>query len=219
MALTLAMGSLLGGVAGGAFSAFGAHKQNKAARAIAREQMAFQRQMSNTAHQREVRDLRKAGLNPILSANAGASSPAGASAPVVSETEGLAQSARAIAIDMANIKNVEAQTNLTNAKADLIRPGAAAFGKLGELVERGIKWLEGPGNLAGIKNQLEQIASGLTTSAKETRTVVEEALDLITTQYKAAKPNRRLEEGILLKDKDGLPFLGEDGKPIYINPE
>lgn len=128
------LGGVLGGVVGGvagffvggpAGAAYGAGMGYAAGAQIEGQQQAnqqnaeqaqhnrnFQENMSNTAHQRAVSDMKKAGLNPILAAGSPASTPSGAQATMQNPYENLTGAVTSTAGELRNIQMQKGELQL-----------------------------------------------------------------------------------------------------------
>jgi len=123
--------SALGQAAGAIGAAiFGSGISARASAREAKRNRAFQERMSNTAYQRGMADMEKAGLNPILSAKlGGASSPAGAMANIPdlgsSMTSAMSSNLGYETVDatreniLADTEVKQATENLTEAQIDV----------------------------------------------------------------------------------------------------
>lgn len=157
----------LGTLIGGGLSLLGVRQTNKANAKLAHEQMEFQERMSSTAHQREVEDLRAAGLNPILSGTGGhgSSAPPGAMATMQSELGAGVHGAL-------EARRTEAQTELQEAEAKGAEARAKRDSQIADLFEKvmpriiqGITTVEGgarrAGELAGqVEARIREALSG-----------------------------------------------------------
>lgn len=132
----LAIGAIgaLGSIAGGLISSGGQKDANRANLQIAREQMAFQERMSNTAVRRAQEDWRAAGFNPMLAMMNPASSPSGASttfgneaAPIGAGIANATASAAGAATAVQQMKQLDATTSNVNAQTRKTTAEAAAI--------------------------------------------------------------------------------------------
>lgn len=111
--------AIAAGSASSAVSVFGQREANATNIKLSREQRDFEEKMANTAYQRKRADLEAAGYNPMLGAEGvGAVTPSQNAPSVENEYNEAARSMQQSAMQVAQLRNINANTVKTMAEAD-----------------------------------------------------------------------------------------------------
>ncbi len=164
---------------GSAKAASGARDANAANLQIARENRDWQEEMSNTAVERRMRDMKKAGINPILAAKYDASTPAGNIATMqnvglagIQGGQMAAATAQGIAKLGAEINQIKSRTSLNDEQTNVISLLGGLTSKADEGYEKLFEYIEGNGQeimgfLHSLPGEIQSAASDVIDGLKD----------------------------------------------------
>lgn len=180
--------------------------------AMAREQMAFQERMSNSAYQRATKDMRQAGINPMVAfQQGGASTPSGASgqginaAPMQNPFSNLLSSA----IDVKRLDNETRQQGSQQALNDALAMKATA-----DAGASGASAKESAARTQAVSSQLDAIAS----RAKADKATADMDYKAVTYDAIAKRVNRETNSAKNVLDMFKIPNFGAQSGPRTKTP-
>jgi len=173
------LGELITGAAnvlGGMVAANSAKTEGERAAQIQRETNAMQINLANTAHQREMRDLKAAGLNPLLTAMGGqGSSTPTLSAPIQGATGG-AKAGAEMGNMMINLSSQIMQFMSGQQQIELQRANADTSRAEAERIKETTKWITPKSQMDLQQGQQQVIESTQRTKQSQAQTATIESL-------------------------------------------